>query len=68
MNHFLQSLGLALARYLATVVEAPLTAPEPTARLRRLLRPGDVLLIEGRTRIAQPIKYLTQSTWSHAAL
>lgn len=32
------------------------------------LQPGDVLLVEGNTRISVAIKYLTQSTWSHAAL
>jgi hypothetical protein len=32
------------------------------------LRPGDVVLVEGRSRISVAIKYLTQSTWSHAAL
>lgn len=32
------------------------------------LKPGDVLLVEGQTRISVAIKYLTQSTWSHAAL
>ena len=31
------------------------------------LLPGDVLLVEGDTRISNAIKYLTQSTWSHAA-
>jgi len=36
--------------------------------LAETLRPGDVLLIEGNTRISVAIKYLTQSTWSHAAL
>ncbi len=34
----------------------------------KLIEPGDVLLVEGRTRIGTAIKYLTQSTWSHAAL
>jgi hypothetical protein len=38
------------------------------AALRNSLRPGDVLLVEGDSRIAGIIKYLTQSTWSHAAL
>lgn len=33
-----------------------------------VLRPGDILLIEGRERISNAIKYLTQSTWSHAAM
>ncbi|MFM1816186.1 MAG: hypothetical protein RLZ98_2881, partial [Pseudomonadota bacterium] len=37
-------------------------------RLARTLRPGDVLLVEGCDRISAAIKYLTQSTWSHAAL
>jgi len=36
--------------------------------LRRCLEPGDVLLVEGHSRISVAIKYLTQSTWSHAAL
>jgi Permuted papain-like amidase enzyme, YaeF/YiiX, C92 family len=36
--------------------------------LRDTLRPGDVLLVEGKGRISGSIKYLTQSTWSHSAL
>lgn len=36
--------------------------------LCRVLRPGDILLVEGRERISNAIKYLTQSTWSHAAM
>ena len=32
------------------------------------LKPGDVLLVEGNNHISGVIKYLTQSTWSHAAL
>jgi len=32
------------------------------------LQPGDVLLVEGQTRVSTAIKFLTQSTWSHAAL
>jgi hypothetical protein len=38
------------------------------ANLARTLRPGDVLLVEGSSRISSAIKYLTQSSWSHAAL
>jgi hypothetical protein len=38
------------------------------AVLAATLRPCDVLLVEGNTRISVAIKYLTQSTWSHAAL
>lgn len=36
--------------------------------VRGCLEPGDVLLVEGSSRISTVIKYLTQSTWSHAAL
>jgi hypothetical protein len=34
--------------------------------LRKSLRPGDVILIDGDQRVSEVIKYLTQSTWSHA--
>tara|TARA_Y100000780_G_scaffold231096_1_gene255122 strand:- start:97456 stop:98220 length:765 start_codon:yes stop_codon:yes gene_type:complete len=36
--------------------------------LKKTLRPGDVLLVEGQQRFSTAIKYLTQSNWSHAAL
>ena len=36
--------------------------------LQRHVRKGDVLLVEGDSRVAAIIKYLTQSSWSHAAL
>jgi hypothetical protein len=31
------------------------------------LQPGDILLVEGNQHVSAAIKYLTQSTWSHAA-
>ena len=37
-------------------------------RLKQVIRKGDVLLIEGDQRVSAIIKYLTQSSWSHAAL
>jgi hypothetical protein len=66
---WLQALGLRLAAYLAGPVKksSPATAPDP-GKLSAALRPGDVLLVEGNRRISTAIKYLTQSTWSHAAL
>jgi len=42
--------------------------PSDFATLCRVLHPGDVLLVEGGQRISTAIKYLTQSTWSHAAM
>ncbi|MCO7225879.1 YiiX/YebB-like N1pC/P60 family cysteine hydrolase [Pleionea sp. CnH1-48] len=32
------------------------------------LRPGDVILVEGRSRVSEVIKLITQSRWTHAAL
>lgn len=37
-------------------------------RIRYELRPGDVLLTEGRNHVSDIIKYTTQSAWSHSAL
>jgi len=36
--------------------------------LKRHIRKGDVLLVEGDQRVSALIKYLTHSSWSHAAL
>jgi len=58
-----------ILRYLSqpTGRYAPFYAPDPEV-LRKALQPGDILLIEGNSRLSAVIKYLTQSTWSHAAL
>ncbi len=42
--------------------------PYDFSRLKYEIRPGDVLLIEGRSRISQIIRTITQSSWTHAAL
>ena len=57
------------AHYLEKPVQGyePFTPSDPDA-LRATLQPGDVLLVEGNNHISGVIKYLTQSTWSHAAL
>jgi hypothetical protein len=39
-----------------------------TEELASIIKKGDVLLVEGNSRISNAVKYLTQSTWSHAAL
>jgi hypothetical protein len=41
--------------------------PSDAEALRRTLRLADVLLIAGSSKLSTAIKYLTQSTWSHAA-
>jgi hypothetical protein len=37
-------------------------------RIRYELKPCDVLLIEGRSRVSDVIRLITQSPWSHAAI
>ena len=42
--------------------------PNDIAALKRQLRKGDVILVDGDQRISEVIKYLSQSSWSHAAI
>lgn len=61
--------GQLLARYLSRArPRSTQIATHAPDRLARVLQPADVLLVEGNSRISTAIKYLTQSTWSHAAL
>jgi len=69
MNIVLQQLGSHLARFL--------TRPRPSyerfsvltqEQLDQSLAPGDLLLVEGNSRVSTAIKYLTQSTWSHVCM
>lgn len=69
MGTTLRWFGGRLARYLAAPVHIHGTGPATRSdRLLACLRPADVLLVEGNSRVSAAIKYLTQSTWSHAAL
>lgn len=59
--------------YLASFLSKPLPGYEQHDRssveqLLKVIRPGDILLIDGNSRISTAIKYLTQSTWSHACM
>jgi len=69
MGVVLDHIGKLLAGYLQKEVPGyePFTPSDPES-LRKDMQPGDVLLVEGNNRISGIIKYLTQSTWSHAAL
>lgn len=61
-------IGRRIARYLEKQTPGYQSfAVTPPQALRAALRPGDVLLVEGNRRISAAIKYLTHSTWSHAA-
>ena len=69
MGLVLDTVGKWIAAYLQKEVPGyePFTPSDPE-HLRGLMQEGDVLLVEGNSRISGIIKYLTQSTWSHAAL
>lgn len=66
------SLRRKLGRWIARYLSAPIPNYQPFCTydvpvLESCLQPADILLVEGDTRISTAIKYLTQSTWSHAA-
>lgn len=65
---WLDRIGKALARRLEKESRGyqPFTPSDPET-LERTLEPCDILLIEGNQHVSAAIKYLTQSTWSHAA-
>lgn len=69
IDRLLDVIGRRLARKLNQPSSGykPYT-PSDFPTLCRVLRPGDVVLVEGGERISTAIKYLTQSTWSHAAI
>lgn len=69
MGLVLSWFGRGLAAYLSQPRPrgAQIATSDPK-KLAAALQPGDVLLVDGNTRISVAIKYLTQSTWSHAAL
>jgi len=69
MNRMQRTVGGWLARWLSRPSHVHGSSlPTRSDLLAATLQPGDVLLVEGETRVSIAIKYLTQSTWSHAAL
>lgn len=69
IDHLLDRVGRVIARRIAQRPAPKAASERVEARLLRTLRPADVLLVDGgRAKLASAIKYLTQSTWSHAAL
>ncbi len=69
IDRMLNAIGGFLAGKLVTESSGyrPYT-PSDYETLCKTLKPGDVLLVEGNQHISITIKYLTQSTWSHAAI
>ena len=62
-----------IGRYFLKRLEKPTPSYEKRiinnmSNLYRQIRPGDVLLVEGRSKLSGIIQLLTKSTWSHAAI
>lgn len=69
----LSRVGNALGNKLAVFLNKPRAtyttfSALTSEQLKATLLPGDLLLIEGNSRISTAIKYLTQSTWSHVCI
>src|SRR5512141_2032114 len=71
----LRSMGFhdAIANYLVRYLTEELPGyqrrvPNDLGRMQDTMQPCDILLVEGNSRISQMIMYLTQSSWSHAAI
>jgi hypothetical protein len=64
-----ERIGRSLAGYLSKPIDR---VRNPSTSVPSLvaatIRKGDVLLVDGNSRFSVAIRYLTQSTWSHAAL
>lgn len=66
---FLEFIGRLLAKYLnSPISNYRVPSAISIEQIRECLVPGDILLVEGNLRFSTAIKYLTQSTWSHATL
>lgn len=68
----MDSIRSRIGRWLAAYIDRPVTnytpfAVTPLELLEEHLEPGDILLVEGKTRVSAAIKFLTHSTWSHSA-
>ncbi len=62
-----------LYRHASRILTAPLgtyhrSSSQDVEQLKRHVRKGDVLLVCGDQRVSEVIRYLTQSSWSHAAI
>jgi hypothetical protein len=69
MYRLLRAIGSFLSRYLNRQTRGAYRHPAADlAVMSQMLKPADVVLVEGNRRISTAIKYLTQSSWSHAVI
>jgi hypothetical protein len=58
----------AVVNWLKYKKPLPHTPLSDFERIRHEIKPCDVLLVEGRSRVSEVIKLITQSSWSHSVL
>lgn len=63
-----RAVDLVLRRLEEDLAQYELRVPNNMAHLMQVIRPGDVLLIEGRRRISFVVQKITSSPWSHVTL
>lgn len=69
----IQRIMPAISRQLLRYLETPIVGYQSfstvsTKKLLTSMQTGDILLVDGNLRISRIIKFLTQSSWSHAAM
>ena len=72
LKNALKRLLGVMGRYFLRRLEMPRPSYEKRIinnleNLYQVIQPGDVLLVEGRSKLSQIIQILTKSSWSHAA-
>ncbi|MEN8177270.1 MAG: YiiX/YebB-like N1pC/P60 family cysteine hydrolase [Pseudomonadota bacterium] len=68
MKYLVRKLIASISEWLVKEGPPPNSPLCDFQRLSYELRPGDVLLAEGRSRVSEVIKLITQSSWTHSAL
>jgi hypothetical protein len=71
--HPWQTIRRFVVRQFARILTKPFKSdtarvPNDLEAMKRHLKKGDILLVEGAQRVSEVIKYLTQSSWSHAGI
>ncbi len=68
MSTFYETLRDKLYTWLTFEPPPAEAMPYDFNRLKHEIRPGDVILVEGRSHVSSIIRRITQSPWTHAAL
>ena len=67
-DYMINWIRTAVVNWLKHKRPLPLTPLSDFERIRQEVKPCDVILVEGRSRVSEVIKLITQSSWSHATL